>query len=413
MGEDLTVENGTALCSSETRIIKSGVKLSPELKSEIEWTKDGEIIVEANSPDIEVSESGEYTMIVKYLDLKCESRGTVIVEIFPPISEVVNQAGKLTFCRFSLEKQYLDLTTVEQKMFKDVLRTDYAVGYFGSKADAESGSNPIDTNYQLGNEDQDIVIYIRVEDLRTNCSQVFELLLAPEEGEIPIGVEDTVVCMEYVFPATLENQFYYSESGGNGIKYKEGDVLKTVGDNLIYLLQLNNESGCYEETSFTVSITAPVVADVFESRVLTCELHVLAPLSENNRYFLEAGGRGIELQPGTIRNKEETIYVYASSPDGLCVDESSYTIQYEECPIQKGISPNGDGINDKFDLSLHGVQSLKIYNRYGYEVFSYGNGYTNQWVGQDKSENGLPDGTYYYVVRANDKERTGWVQINR
>ncbi|SFJ90489.1 T9SS type B sorting domain-containing protein, partial [Myroides guanonis] len=86
---------------------------------------------------------------------------------------------------------------------------------------------------------------------------------------------------------------------------------------------------------------------------------------------------------------------------------------YEDCPIAKGISPNGDGLNDSFDLSLHGVQSLKIYNRLGVEVFSFGSNYTNQWVGQDKSGNPLPDGTYYYVVTAHDKIRTGWVQINK
>ena len=117
--------------------------------------------------------------------------------------------------------------------------------------------------------------------------------------------------------------------------------------------------------------------------------------------------------PGSGSDDSRTIYVYTSSEDGLCVDESSFTVKFEDCPIQKGLSPNGDGLNDSFDLSPHGVMDLKIYNRYGSEVYSHGVGYTNEWMGQDKNGKGLPDGTYYYVVISNGKVRTGWVQINR
>ncbi|TDS52157.1 gliding motility-associated C-terminal domain-containing protein, partial [Myroides indicus] len=129
--------------------------------------------------------------------------------------------------------------------------------------------------------------------------------------------------------------------------------------------------------------------------------------------FEEPGGNGRELQPGTLISAAQTIYVYASSDNGLCTDESSFTIDYEDCPIPRGISPNGDGKNDTFDLSLHGVQDIKIYNRWGTEVYSHGDSYTNQWYGQNKDGKQLPDGTYYYVIHAHGKVRTGWVQINK
>ncbi|WP_415582286.1 gliding motility-associated C-terminal domain-containing protein, partial [Flavobacterium longum] len=83
------------------------------------------------------------------------------------------------------------------------------------------------------------------------------------------------------------------------------------------------------------------------------------------------------------------------------------------CLIQKGISPNGDGQNDYFDLEGQNVTRLQIFNRYGMVVYSKGN-YTNQWQGQDDSGDELPDGTYYYVIdRAQGESRTGWIYINR
>ncbi|MCP1997031.1 gliding motility-associated C-terminal domain-containing protein, partial [Flavobacterium sp. HSC-61S13] len=59
------------------------------------------------------------------------------------------------------------------------------------------------------------------------------------------------------------------------------------------------------------------------------------------------------------------------------------------------------------------VSSIKIYNRYGSEVYSFDGNYTNQWQGQGKGDKILPDGTYYYVVISRGKTRTGWVQINK
>ena len=83
------------------------------------------------------------------------------------------------------------------------------------------------------------------------------------------------------------------------------------------------------------------------------------------------------------------------------------------CDIPKGISPNGDGKNDNFDLSGLDVKKVEIFNRYGQEVYSKEN-YTNQWNGQANNGNDLPTGTYYYMIeRRNGETKTGWVYINR
>lgn len=82
-----------------------------------------------------------------------------------------------------------------------------------------------------------------------------------------------------------------------------------------------------------------------------------------------------------------------------------------DCPIQNGVSANFDGQNDGFDLSIYDPNELKIYNRYGTEVFRYGKGYTNQWVGQDKNNKPLPAGTYYYVFSTPYEVLSGYVYL--
>jgi gliding motility-associated-like protein len=82
--------------------------------------------------------------------------------------------------------------------------------------------------------------------------------------------------------------------------------------------------------------------------------------------------------------------------------------------IPKGISPNGDFLNDEFDLSGFGtINKVEIYNRYGKIVYTQSN-YTNQWKGQDNNEKELPTGTYFYrIVFQNNKIKTGWVYLNK
>lgn len=88
--------------------------------------------------------------------------------------------------------------------------------------------------------------------------------------------------------------------------------------------------------------------------------------------------------------------------------------------VPVGISPNNDGLNDKFvieNLQATDKVRIELYNRWQSLVFR-DNDYKNTFEGignqQGVMNNTLPDGTYYYILYFNDsKPVTGYIIINR
>ncbi len=90
-----------------------------------------------------------------------------------------------------------------------------------------------------------------------------------------------------------------------------------------------------------------------------------------------------------------------------------------EVNIMDAISPNGDGVHDAwviYNIENHPNHNIKMYNRWGSEVFSATN-YQNNWTGTSKNGGDLPDGTsYYYMIDLQGDgtvDLQGWLYISR
>ena len=120
----------------------------------------------------------------------------------------------------------------------------------------------------------------------------------------------------------------------------------------------------------------------------------------------------IKITPKVTLNNVKTFSLKIYTSEG-CEETRQVTVFNAFCGIPKGISPNNDGLNDSFDLTGLGVESISIFNRYGRQIYSKNN-YLNEWYGQSDNGHELPDGTYYYLLNKSDgKQVTGWVYINR
>ena len=120
---------------------------------------------------------------------------------------------------------------------------------------------------------------------------------------------------------------------------------------------------------------------------------------------------------------QDSIFVYVGNKN-ITDDRSIF--------IPNAFSPNGDGLNDYFEISANRStteeSTLEVFNRWGTMVYrSDGKVYLNDWDGKSNITNmvsigeDLPNGVYFYVytIRANVDDKTvikkfnGFVELRR
>jgi gliding motility-associated-like protein len=98
---------------------------------------------------------------------------------------------------------------------------------------------------------------------------------------------------------------------------------------------------------------------------------------------------------------------------GTTEDELNITLVVLQIP--NAFSPNGDGVNDYFEIPIadyYKQVELKIVNRWGNVEFE-DHDYKNKWNGINQDGKPLTEDTYFYVVKLDGETRTGYVLIKR
>ncbi|NNV56225.1 T9SS type B sorting domain-containing protein [Limnovirga soli] len=123
-------------------------------------------------------------------------------------------------------------------------------------------------------------------------------------------------------------------------------------------------------------------------------------------------------QPVASPKLDITYTLTVTTTDDCTATDAIYIRVLKKIGIPNAFSPNGDGINDKWQLDglySFAAAKLEVFNRNGQIVFST-TGYPTPWDGTYNNKP-LPTGTYYYVLHLNDGYRkepiSGWVQLLR
>lgn len=106
------------------------------------------------------------------------------------------------------------------------------------------------------------------------------------------------------------------------------------------------------------------------------------------------------------------------TPNGCDTSTVCIWIKCSDIIIFTAVSPNGDGVNDNFHIG--GIEEypdneLMIFNRWGNKVYQT-EGYENDWNGRWQDDREVPDGTYFYILKLNDRENrtfNGYFELYR
>jgi gliding motility-associated-like protein len=171
--------------------------------------------------------------------------------------------------------------------------------------------------------------------------------------------------------------------------------------------------GCFKNFSVPVNVYIEPVAEFIA-------IPDSASLNSNPIQFIDqstdAGLWYWEFGDGTTSTKQNPVHGFpkvdsyevllvVTSPEG-CIDSVIYTVPIfaDELTCPNVITPNGDGVNERFvveNLEYYLETRFIVYNRWGKKVYDRDN-YQNDWDGE-----GLADGTYFFVLQYKGRVDSG------
>jgi gliding motility-associated-like protein len=195
-----------------------------------------------------------------------------------------------------------------------------------------------------------------------------------------------------------------------------------AGTYTVYVTDVNNCT-----TTFDVTITEPSSLDISGANsgsvAAPCAtlngVAFVAPVGGTPPYtYLWTGpstGTGDTLRPAAPGD-----YVVLVTDANGCDTTQNITVGLEGCDfgMPSGFSPNNDGRNDDFEVrgaDKYPENTLKVFNRWGNEVYSKENYTGHEWYGQNNNGDPLPEGTYFviFIDNKSDFRANTFVDIRR
>lgn len=198
--------------------------------------------------------------------------------------------------------------------------------------------------------------------------------------------------------------------GDNGSSLQQNPAYTYANSgNYTVSLYVFNTKGCISDTA-----TTPVIVDDY-------------PIVDGGNEVYVLQGNSITLMPNITGASNNASYLWTPSlylnsttvrnPTANPIDDIDYLLQvtngagcsgtdtikvrlFKQPVIPNAFSPNGDGINDRWNIAYLNTYSqarVDVYNRSGQPVFTSQGGYSTPWDGTYKGSP-LPVGTYYYII---------------
>lgn len=201
----------------------------------------------------------------------------------------------------------------------------------------------------------------------------------------------------------------------------------SIGNSGTYKIITTDSKNCSDTISIKLDINQKTSADFEEVYTPTCDGVFIAFNNKSQDYtnLVWDLGEFISNEEGpTLKlpfNTQETVSLTTTSSGG-CLETISKTISaksfefYFDLEAPNVFTPNGDGINEWFELKnmqyLSSCADVHIYNRWG-ELIFISTDTNHSWDGRTFAGEEVPAGHYFYVINVKDQIFKGSVTLLR
>jgi gliding motility-associated-like protein len=167
--------------------------------------------------------------------------------------------------------------------------------------------------------------------------------------------------------------------------------------------------------------SSPVPAFINNPTVTFTDISTGAPISFWNWTFGDGGTSSVQNPVYTYSSIGNFTSQLVITSVNSCKDSviDLIIILSDQITAYNSFSPNGDGLNDIFEIDnidQFGPNHVYIYNRWGQLLWDK-TGYDNKtvfWDGKDNKGNALSPGTYFYIIEVDGrKTQKHWIELTK
>ncbi len=337
LGDDLTVQNNTAICYGQPYTIATG--LNP-LDYTFTWTKNGVIIPNEISANLLITLPGIYGVTYNKIVNSCGANTDAItIEYLPEL--IVSNPNNLYKCASSTGN-YSYILAANNSVVLQGQVAGTTVRYFNSLLNATNNINPINSNYSSNSNE---TIYVRVTNPITHCFAIktFQLLtIIPPVAYQPADLtacetnkithtasfniaNQSSLILNGQSPTNFVVSFYTTLLDANsGTNFIPTSSYTATNGTIIYArVKSKLDTYCFSITSFTLFVNPKPDVDTLQS-VIVCNNYILPTLTNGN-YFTATNGGGTPLFAGDVIDQTKTIYIFNSN--GSCTAETNFKVK--------------------------------------------------------------------------------------
>ena len=247
------------------------------------------------------------------------------------------------------------------------------------------------------------------------CQILDTITLTPTIIVIANAGNDTSFCL--LNPVTLNatgstnaTNYNWYVIPSNALVGSGNIITVSPSDTTSYYVIVDNGLGCADnDTVNTLSYPLPVAnagADIIilSGAGTTIGGNPTGPAGSTYLWIPLPGLDNSTIANPTASPASTTTYTVMVTSSQGCVSSDSVLVSIlPNISFGNGISPNGDGVNDEWEIDfieMFPENTVEVYNRWG-ELLFQSKGYTEKWDGTYKGQP-LPVGTYYYIINLND-----------